>query len=56
MNYKKYTLQVVEYGDKTEKRGKLEMHTEGLVLWLETLKNVQNENHTLQDLEYGKKY
>ena len=55
MNYKKCTLQDVEYGEKTEKRGKLEMHTEGLVLWLETLKNVQNEKHTLQDLEYGVK-
>ena len=46
----------MEYGEKTEKRGKLEMHTEGLVLRLETLKNVQNEKYTLYDLEYGKKY
>ena len=24
-------------------------------IWLETLKNVENEKHTLQDLGYGKK-
>ena len=24
-------------------------------IWQETLKNVQNEKHTLQDLEYGEK-
>jgi len=29
------------------------MHTVGPGIWQETLKNVQNEQHTLQNLEYG---
>ena len=31
------------------------MHTLGLGLWQETLKNFENEKCTLQDLEYGEK-
>ena len=27
----------------------------GTGIWQETLKNMQNEKHTLQDLDYGKK-
>ena len=27
----------------------------GLGIWRETLKNVQNEKHTLKDLDYGEK-
>ena len=48
----RHTLQ---YGQKTEKRGKWETHMVGHEIWRETLKNVQNEKHTLQELEYGKK-
>ena len=31
------------------------MHTEGLGIWPETLKNVKNDKCTLKDLEYGEK-
>ena len=27
----------------------------GLVIWQETLKNMENETHTVQELEYGEK-
>ena len=39
----------------TEKRGKCEMHTLGPGIWRETLKNVENEKCSLQDVDYGKK-
>jgi hypothetical protein len=39
----KCTLYDLEYGEKTEKRGKWEMNTLGPGLWQETLKNVENE-------------
>ena len=31
------------------------MHTVGPGIWLETLKRLENEKCTLQDLEYGEK-
>ena len=31
------------------------MYTEGPGIWQETLKNMENERCTLQELEYGKK-
>ena len=39
----------------TEKRGKCELHTLGPGTWRETLKNVENEKCSLQDVDYGKK-
>ena len=39
----KKTLYDLQYGEKTEKRGKLEMHTVGLGIWLETIKIIENE-------------
>ena len=50
-----YTLQDLEYVEKTEKRGKLETHMVGPERWRESLKNVQNEKPTMQDLEHGEK-
>ena len=43
------------YGQKIEKSGKLETHTVGPGIWVETLKNVKNDNCTLQDLDFGEK-
>jgi hypothetical protein len=45
----------MEYGKKTEKKkhGKLQTHHAGPGIWHDTLKNMENETHTLQDLEYG---
>ena len=48
-------LQDLECGQKTEKHGKRERHTVKPGLWCETLKNVQNETCTQQDLEHCKK-
>ena len=39
----KCTLQDLEYGKKTEKRGKRETHMIGYEIWQETLKYVENE-------------
>ena len=39
----KCTLQDLEYGKKTEKRGKRETHMIGYGIWQETLKYVENE-------------
>ena len=41
------TLFQLDYGEKTEKRGRGETHMVGLGIWRETLKNVQNEKLTL---------
>ena len=43
----KRTLQTLEYGKNTEKRGKLEMQTVRPGIWQETLKNLENEKRTL---------
>ena len=40
---------------KNCKTWKIRMHTLGPEIWGETLKNVENEKFTLQDLEYGEK-
>ena len=45
----------MEYGEKTYKRGKCENHMVGHYMLRETLKKVQNEKHTLQELEYIEK-
>ena len=37
----------LDYGEKTEKHGRRQTHMLGLVIWRETLKNVQNEKLTL---------
>ena len=37
----------LDYGEKTEKRGRREPHMVGLGIWRGTLKNVQNEKLTL---------
>ena len=55
MENEAYTLQDLEYVEKTEKRGKLETHMVGPERWRESLKNVQNEKPTMQDLEHGEK-
>ena len=51
----KYTLQVLDYGKKTDKHGKCDAKIVGRGIWQETLKNVENETETLQDLDYGEK-
>ena len=51
----KCTLQDPEYGEKIEKRGKLDTNTLLHGILRETLKNVENEKCTLQNLEYGEK-
>ena len=38
-----------------QKRRKREMHTVGPGIWRETLKIMENEKCTLQNLEYGRK-
>ena len=48
-------LQNLEYGVKTDKRGKSETHMLTPGISQETLKNVRYEKDTLQDLEYGVK-
>ena len=48
-------LQNLEYGVKTDKRGKSETHMLTPGISQETLKNVEKEKQTLQDLEYGEK-
>ena len=52
----KHTLQNLECGEKTEKRGKWDTNTVWPGTWQETLTNLENEKCTLYDLEYGKKY
>ena len=47
MHNAKHTLYVLEYGDKTEKRGKWETHMVGQEIWREILKKVQIEKQTL---------
>ena len=51
----KHTLQDLEYGDKTENRGKCETHIVGHEIQGEAVKNMQDEKQTLQDQEYGEK-
>ena len=51
----KCTPQDLEYGDKTEKRGKRETHMVGHEIWGERVKNAQDVKQTLQDQEYGEK-
>ena len=48
-------LQNLEYGVKTDNRGKSETHMLTPGISQETLKNVEKEKQTLQDLEYGEK-
>jgi hypothetical protein len=36
----------MEYGKKTVKCGKLDTHTVGPGIWLETLKDMKNEKYT----------
>ena len=45
----------MEFSEKTEIHAKLETQTGGPGIWQETLKNVENETHTLQDLDHGEK-
>ena len=45
----------MEYGEKTENHGKWKTHTVGPGIWGESLKNVENEKCTREDLEYGEK-
>jgi hypothetical protein len=40
----------------TEKCGKSDTRTVGHEIWRETMKKVENETHTLKDLEYGKEH
>ena len=49
------TLQKLECGKKTDKRGKGETHMVGHKICRETLQNMQNQKHTLLDLDCGKK-
>jgi hypothetical protein len=49
------TLYDLEYGKKTDHRGKYDTHTVGRSIWRETLKNVENEKCTQYELEYGEK-
>ena len=49
-------LQNLEYGVKTDKRGKSETHMLTPGISQETLKNVENETLTLYDQEYGEKH
>ena len=42
----KCTLQILEYGKKTENHGKCVSHTVGRGLWRETFKNLKNEKWT----------
>ena len=37
------------------KSAKCETHILGTRIWQETLKNLENEKYTLQDLDYGEK-
>ena len=46
MENEAYTLQDLEYVEKTEKRGKLETHMVGPERWRESLKTVKNEKCT----------
>ena len=48
-------MQSLEYAEKKENHGTGELHTVGPGKWQETLKNMENEKCTWQDLEYGKK-
>ena len=43
------------YAQKTENQGKSVISTVGREIWRGTLKMVENEELTLQDMEYGKK-
>ena len=52
----KLTLQDLEYGKKTDKRGKWETHMVGHEISRKTMKIMQNDEHTLQDQEYGEKH
>ena len=54
MQNEKYTLYELEYGEKTEKRGKWDAHMPGPGIWREKVKNVKNEKYTLYELEYRK--
>ena len=56
LEYEKYTLKVLDYGEKTDNHGKCEIHTLGSEIWRETVKNVKNEKCSLYDLEYGEKH
>jgi hypothetical protein len=41
------TLYDLDYGEKTDEKGKSETYMVGPRIWRETLKNVENETHTL---------
>ena len=56
MEKENHTLQDQQYGKNTDKRGKSETHMVGPGIWLETMKNMQNEKHTLYNLEYVEKH
>ena len=51
----KCTLQDMEYGEKTYKRGNRETHMVGHYIWRETLKNGQNEKHNYRNLNMLRK-
>ena len=55
MQNEKNTLQDLEYGEKTEKRAKLDSNGVSPGIWYETLKNMQIEKNRLEDIEYGEK-
>ena len=58
----KCTLQELEYGKKSEKRGNRDTNTVGCKICCgvcqkkKTLKIMENEKNTQQDLEYGEKH
>ena len=45
--------EVLEYGEKTENHGKLEIHTLGREIWRGKLNKGKIQKCTLQDVEYG---
>ena len=44
----KCTLYELEYGEKSDQQGKWEIHMVGYEIWKDTLKNLQNEKHTVE--------
>ena len=44
LEYEKYTLKVLDYGEKTDQHGKCDTHTLGSEIWRETVKNVKMRN------------
>ena len=52
----RHTMQDLEFGDKAEKRGKLETHTVDPGVWRESMKNVEYGKGNDQDKQYGEKH